>query len=281
MRESITKFREQIERNSKTVLEAYPKFAEAAEIINQTFWDLTDHETHLTIPKKGKSYGAVEGLCYGAHGSWVHALIFASAGLTSEAYAALRRAIEFTAYSAKILGKDKRVELWERRSESTKSRRAFAGSFGIPTAYLQEKYRCLFPLLVAFELASDLGVHANHEVVALGMQRQKSGDLRYSYHEDKGQVWRRVALVLIVGRRIIQALRAILAKQLRDTDTLDAQIALLERSLRDARLETLPEGASREAVDAIRLDDQAAIIEILKKICDRDEIPYDPGLFDS
>ncbi len=101
-----------------------------------------------------------------AHIDWIFGYHITTSGQRSMGLMMHRRAIEFVAYASKI-SNDQRADIYLKKGEDPGLMRKFKGTFQIPGAFKNKKnYGHLWPLLGAWDLASDWGVHANFETTA-------------------------------------------------------------------------------------------------------------------
>jgi hypothetical protein len=177
-------------------------------------------------------------MLFGAFSSWVQAFAMTSAGLGELGLTAIRRAIEFTCYTAKIKGSNDRADLWLCRNEDADTRKRFSREFGVPRTYFDDKYAHLRDLLVWHEHASDFGVHGNFSTLVTKERNYgNSAALVMSFQDDPKNVPIYTGNTLMIGRLIINAILLDLRELIRDPDEFRKRVGTFNEMLRMSRIE--------------------------------------------
>lgn len=158
-----------------------------------------------------------------SHIDWVHGYILTAGGQRSIGVMVHRRAIEFVAYSAKITDQ-KRANIYLEKSLDPEKMRNFTGSFRIPYSFHSEKYSFLRPLLGAWDLASDWGVHANWETTAF----RSISDGMIGHQDDPGKVLAALTIDARIGYWLLRATEKLLSKVRPTTGDVAARLAALQ-----------------------------------------------------
>lgn len=268
---SLSEFAKLIHENNKAFNLSFPKLSNAAEAVHQGGEAFSDciklSATNL------KTYGA--GLMFfGAHSAWMEAYVLSSAGNISTAWAAIRRAIEFSCYAFKVSSSQRRAEAWMKQRDDEKARSTFSSSCSIPLNYKNERYKLLRPLLVAYDIANYYGAHGNFESLIPNYSNRSDEELRFAYQSDKEYVPQIVGMIIILGYRILQVFREILNTVIFDYIKLDSVIKFVSDSVRDSRLDLLNRKYGKTIPDQIRraiyLDDQSEIDRMFEEYIEKE-----------
>ncbi len=134
-----------INDNFKETSKKHPEMSMAAEMLNGAFDKLFTE--HLSLDYEENIWpDSVLELVFGAYYSWAYSYLLASSCLSDIGYMVVRRSIEFACYLSKIVGNNKRAQLWMDKSLDEKQRRKFNLQFAVPKAYLADKYAHLHHL---------------------------------------------------------------------------------------------------------------------------------------
>lgn len=231
----LSKMRRLMHDNSVEAFKQYPELEQAAEAVSRALWMLTDRESHLELPSGDSTLEAAEGLAFGAHQSWMKAVLFASGGQVDSGFSEARRAAEYVCYAAKIVGSPKKLELWRNRSTSAAARSKFSGPFRLPHSYRASKYAFLRAVLVLHAEASESGAHANFTLLSSNFKKDAEGNGVIGYFAPRNRVIQPTVVLVVYGLRLLYALRTLFDASLRDVDELDEIInAAHERTTRVA-----------------------------------------------
>lgn len=191
--------------NVKLVNDNHPEIYQAAEMIRSIFDQAFTSELQLRHDVSWQFSTHI--MVFAAYESWLYAYLLTSAGLEDIGYMAVRRAIEFACYIAKIYESDKRAELWQTQAKEEDARKEFSGIFSIPDAYRGKNYDHLREVLDIYELASDYATHANFEMISAKWQDMKnSKKLVLSFHDKPDRIPFALGTVMLTGYRILQSL---------------------------------------------------------------------------
>ncbi|MFD1776995.1 hypothetical protein [Paenibacillus rhizophilus] len=230
--ESLDRFASLISENFNSFMKDFPLESQAAEAVHQGMYSLTNDSEYIN---ESISTGVTATLVFGAHSSWINAFNMTVSGHIDTGFSELRRAVEFTCYAAKIKGSDKRAEDWMKQRSDPQAMRRFSGQFRIPTAYTNEKFKYLRPLLVTYDMANYYGAHGNLETMA-GKIHTTDG-LRFSYQADREIIYLVAPSCILSGYRILQSLDAILDNLVIRPQNFKSTKEYIEKSIRELRLD--------------------------------------------
>jgi hypothetical protein len=157
-------------------------------------------------------------MLFGAFSSWVQAFAMTSAGLGELGLTAIRRAIDFTCYTAKIKGSNDRADLWLCRNEDADTRKRFSREW--------------------HEHASDFGVHGNFSTLVTKERNYGNPTaLVMSFQDDPKNVPIYTGNTLMIGRLIVNAILIDLRELIRDPDQFRKRVGTFNEMLRMSRIE--------------------------------------------
>lgn len=230
---SITDHARLIEANLKALHDYLPKVAQAAESIHQT-WD-TLLTTYTAYKDPGQCVISAARMAQGAHDSWRMGYISMASGHSESGLTDLRRACEFVCYAAKVINNDKLAEHWADQHEDNEARYLFSSACSIPGQYQAEKFRFLWPLLVAIDFANYFGAHGNMTTISFKVQQTPEGEQAWSSIEAKKNVPRKAVWAVLVGYRCLQALAEILKDGRKDAAGWSKVLGYLATEIKQVR----------------------------------------------
>ena len=141
-----------------------------------------------------------------AHLDWVYAWMLVSSGQRNMATMLVRRSIEYIAYAAKInSGKD--VKTYCSHLETPEKRAEFSSQFSIPRSFRSEqKYGFLWNLLGYWDIASEVGIHANWETATF----RELDATKISHFDDPKFAETSIYLAVQIGIWLLEASESIL-----------------------------------------------------------------------
>ncbi len=224
-----------ISDNFKETSKKHPEMSMAAEMLNGAFDKLFTE--HLSLDDEENIWvDSVPELVFGAYYSWAYSYFLASSCLSDIGYMVGRRSIEFACYLSKIVGNNKRAQLWMDKSLDEKQRREFNLQFSVPKAYLADKYDHLHHLLLFHDHVSEYAVHGN--MAALLKKSKGDSSYTYSFQDDPKGVSISAGLTVIIGKKIIDALIKDLHGHLVEEDNMKQYISIVNDQVQKARLES-------------------------------------------
>jgi hypothetical protein len=233
--ENIQVFAELIPEHIKSYMNAFPKESQAAESVHQGIATLVFN--HLIIDLDDVGYSTAATLSFGAHAAWINSFNMSVAGYIDTGWSEIRRAVEFICYASKVIDSKERAIAWVKQRTDKDARRTFSRTCQIPTAYTSNKYEYLRELLVTYDIANYYGAHANLETLGGKYRYTDEQGLLFSYQADKELVCRVAPMMILNGYRILQALRVIFDKKLRDPKEFDELMKYIDKTIIDLRIE--------------------------------------------
>jgi len=218
--------------NTRSYAESRPEVACVAEAVLQ-YLDAMVSSDHFELPRNAEPHVAVRAsMALAACHSWTLAYIFSSAGLLDSSLASLRRCAEYACCAAKVKGNNERALDWLKQLSDPERRLSFSRWSRIPTAFRNEKYRFLRPLINSVRLANRM-LHGNFEAM-VGNLSIGNESLEWSFIS-REFMDRSTPLIALLGYRLASALTDILEPQ-KDRKTLDEMLAFIGQKARDMRL---------------------------------------------
>jgi hypothetical protein len=199
---SIIDYADAVRYNVGSLLQAYPKLNSCADIISSLFSDLLFRPYSLRKPTDATALI----LGFLAHSSWMSAVMLVGASNVTDGLACIRKTIESTCYATKVIQSEHNEQLWRTHRRDRSKQREFTAVFSIPGKYVDEEYRLLRPLLVAYDMACSLGAHADFGTLAGRLHSNL--DMSY-FCSDQDLVLRAFIYVQLLGYRSLVALEGI------------------------------------------------------------------------
>lgn len=213
-----------------------PKSAQAAEATNQAFQTFLQDD--IRLPLQDLSGYALALLSFGAYSSWVDAHLQATSGQLPSAWADLRRAIEFTCYSAKVKGNEKRSKDWIDQKDDGEAQRRFSLQCSMPLCYSSEKYRNLRRLMVAQDWANYYGAHGGFETL-LGSQKDfVENQVQFTHPANRIDIIVPVSgYIVILGLEILEVLTHFLKEFRQNPEAFSEMLKFAQDAMKAAKEE--------------------------------------------
>lgn len=270
---SLEVFASAIPDRFRALMTGVPVIRSAAEAVHQSLFALL---CSVELDRDDIPKGTAALMAQGAHSAWSDALIFTASGHIDTGLGAIRRAIEFACYAPKVIGSEERARDWMSQLRDGDARRRFALTCSIPGCYGKKQYRHVWGLIVAYDMASNAGVHANLASMLGKWQGVQDGKLTYGFQADAETTVQRTAHTTFLGYRLFQAFAVTLRPCIADPTSLDQVTPYLDEQIRNLRLQ-LAQQAYRGSIpaniaQAIIEDDRSAIENRFKEILDESRL---------
>lgn len=257
----------------ESVSNGYPKLAEAAEAINQAMTSLLTEDVIVNVDDS-RQYSAYL-MAFGSHSCWITSYIMASSGHLDSGWSEIRRAIEFVCYASKVAGDKRRALAWIKQRTDIRSRKSFIASCSIPLNYTDEKYKFLRQLIIAYDIASYFGSHANLETLGHKYHGVEKDKIKLTYQSDIEYSALDAGFIVLLGFRLLVAFRKILKPSLVNKKTIESVGEYVRMALISSRLDFASRKYGKEIpyniVRFVYDDNQDEINEMFNKLID-DEV---------
>lgn len=253
--------------NFAEVMSKRPLLAAASEAIHQGFHPLL---TDLNMDRAvDGSLGMVHTMAFSSNSSWIDGMVNGTAGHVDTGRGAIRRAIEFCLNASRVAGNERRTEDWIKFHQDPKANRRFRYATKIPDEFDKEKYEAVQPLIVIYDLYSDMGVHANMGTLA-GKWNLVGSTIEMNYQVDADTIDSEVTLYVDIGHQMLEVFADLLAPYVRDQGAL----VNLRKYARERNRELLmgfaslifPRGIPPEVVRAIVAGDKSLLRQRFKEL---------------
>lgn len=205
-----------------------------SEMIACTMLDIYMKE----VPKT--AHPSILFLVFEIYDSWAYSYILSACGKSDVAHMTLRRSIESICYLAKIVKSSKRAEIWMHQTENTNTQLKFKSLFRIPDAYAGSSYKHLRSLIYIYDFLSTMGIHANFELVSQKwIPDEGFKKLTMSSTDQEDEIPFASLYTLVTGFALLQSLRMIISKWLKQPKEFDMSLSKIGQLLRASKIEVL------------------------------------------
>lgn len=265
-------FEEHIAANNKNfeiLTKEFPKIIIAAEFINdlfdQFFGDRYKHDNQILW-----QYSTAQ-MLFGIHYCWLNYFIQTAQGYNDIGLMIGRRAIEYTCYISKIVGRDQYALLWNEKTIDKSKLQKFSAKFAVPQKYLSSKYDHLNPLLVFHDYASEFGVHGNHSTLISKFREAKyKNKISMSFQDTPKGIPHSCGVSVQIGSFIIDALMKDLKENIRDYEDFTKQVSVKKQIVHDAIIEAIKftDGnvISKDLLDSINNEDKSELNKMYNEL---------------
>ena len=119
----LTTFAATINQNFTEMMKHLAKLSAGAEAVHGGFQSLLTQE----VAPKGIPMATAHTMGWAAHSAWIDGFVLTGAGHLDTGFAAVRRAIEFTCYAAKVAKSKQRAQDWVNFATDPDARPVFRG----------------------------------------------------------------------------------------------------------------------------------------------------------
>jgi hypothetical protein len=216
--------------NFVNMMKANQPLLEAGDTVHRSLDRLLSEQVAVDPADGGAFTAAIMGVV--SRFCWVNAIFLAGGGEAAGAMGAARRSVELCCYAAKVIKNPDRAKDWITSCTDTAARSRFLGQCKIPTAFNGKDYKFLRPMLALYDMASDLGIHANFESIAHAWEGECDGRVYLRHISEPGDSLSNAVDVVVVGYWLYTALAEILAPCIKDRDAQKAEQASLEKTVK-------------------------------------------------
>jgi len=257
------------QQNFDILTKEFPKLILAAEYINdvfdQIFGDRYIHDNQILW-----QYSTAQ-MLFGIHYCWLNYFVQTAQGYNDIGLMIGRRAIEYTCYISKIVGREKHALIWNEKTIDKSKLKKFSAKFAVPQKYFSSKYDHLNSLLVFHDYASEFGVHGNYAtLISKFRDATYRNKISMSFQDELKGIPHSCGVSIQIGSFIIDALLQDLKDNIRDYEDFMKKISVKKQIVSDAIIESIKftdgDVISKDLLDSIYNEDKTELIRMYDEL---------------